>query len=592
LQDICYNSLIRQYSFLRLQDFIRTAMANPFIPQEDIVNRINRITGVTGGRQYSTPLPANKIPKQPGTSLVPAGQRVSSGPDARVTKDFFRQPSQPTNSFYGADASYDGPVQQGKGLSPTVKPQIDPYTGQPIKPAFQGVRNFAGKVGNTVGNAAKRVGNFVKGAVTDPVSLYGMADSVNQAALEYNMQQGNLGLKDIPRMALSSASRFPEMIANRLAPRDNSKGSDTIESLVQTVTGSIAPQTKPVQDKANIVNTLGADKLKPTVNKQYNSGSMDESEAKALFDEFDKIPENKDPIVTSVNTVMKNGVPTYTANIAPGQNSSGSTVLGGGQQASINTSAGNKFLQSQPVQPSSKLHPDASNGYRVTYDDLVNAGQQNEGGIDVYHGSTLENVSTNGYGGRGTMPTYHPESSPAPEVYQPRGLSKTEIVGLRRNGVNLSDLADYEQAKVQASQYNYLDWAAREKARNGDLEGAQAIQMQMKELGAKIASDQADRGLRKQALALERDKYNSSLVPKQVTPEYMPIYDERTDADGVRSKRLVGHTNKNTGLFEPIDEAKMPRNDRAIYEKYQQALKAGHNQEEALKAYFSDMGYN
>jgi hypothetical protein len=490
-------------------------MANPLIPQEDIVNRINRTTGVTGGRQYSTPLPANKIPKQPGTSLVPAGQRVSSGPDARVTKDFFRQPAQPNNSFYGADASYDGPVQQGRNLSTNLKPKIDPYTGQPVKPAFQGVRNFAGKVGNTVGNA-------VKGLVTDPVSLYGMADSVNQSALESNMQKGNLGLKDIPRMALSAASRFPQMVANRLAPIDNSQGSDTVDSPVQTVTGSIAPQTKPVQ--GNIVGNVNIPDS--TINPVFQQRSLAPDAYQNTVDSG-TIPANNQATQRQIQ---------QRRSLAPvGDNTGvfmGDFKLAKGKDANGRT---NWEQQPQRVLTVNDEFQDMSDP----------ASQTALAQSDANFARSAPRYNNGGQGGSGV--------GPVTQVY--RGSERTDYA-FDENG----------DPYVVPQKNSELDLKMK------DAQASQSLVAQ---------KAQRDYEMDQKKLGLEERRLNASLQPRPVAPDYAPIYDETADSMGGTTKRLAGGYDKTTGQFKPVDNGGQTREFKALFDKYQKALSAGMPKEQA-----------
>jgi hypothetical protein len=275
-----------------------------------------------------------------------------------------------------------------------------------------------------------------------------------------------------------------------------------------------------VDDKANAITTSGranlspdsvSDKLNPDTQKQYNKGKFSDSEFKALIDEFDKMPENKEPIVTSVNTVMKNGVPTYTANIAPGQNSSGSTVIGGGRPTSINTNSGNQFLNSQPVQPSSKLNPDARNGYKVTFDDLVNSGNQSSNDnvngnnqVTVHNGGDSSVHDFNGKPG-GRNPYLMNVFESAPRIYQPSWDARDP---------------EMERVKVEASNYAYMNWLAKEKLRQGDYQGAEQLGLQMNELAAKMKTDQMNYELDKRKNEISERALNESLKPKILPPQY------------------------------------------------------------------------
>jgi hypothetical protein len=541
--------------------------------------------------------------KPPSKALVPTGQGsippVTEG--FRVKDGFFRQPTNATGSAstggpnFTTAPNYEGTIPPNRSLAPTQAkvssgPTIDPYTGESIKPAFQDARNFAKGVGRNVGDFAKGMGNQVKsalkGSFTDPTFLYGIADSANQTALEQNINKGNIGLKDVPRMMLSGASRFPGMIAegvvdDRFVPlqegdelRSGARvGSNPPDIDFSNPTVNVGDERKltPLgRDNESIASVKNGD---ISSNKTYNSGNMNESEADSLINSFRTMPDNIDPTITSINQTMQNGVPSYKANIAPGQST---TVINNGKLSPLNTVTGNKFIQSQPAQRSSSSGPDASNGYKVTLSDLYNSGQNDGGGTSRNGGDVIihrgADTSVQNIGGRvgehyGRNPFIMNSYESAPRIYQPSG--------------NSSDPA-MERVKVDASNYAYMAWMAKQKLRQGDYQGAEQLGLEMSKLSAKMKADQMQHDLAAQRndrdyeldqkrLGLDEQKTKALLSPKPVSARYNmasdgTLYQAEGEGAADFNSRIPARNNSNNqqAWIDFYDESTTPEQKTKI----------------------------
>ncbi len=220
------------------------------------LERINRITGVTGGRQGSIPLSAQAAAEQ-----VPAPQ-VST----RLAPDLVAGMEQ--------GAQYTGPkpmqpsLTQKMGEAASYKPPvIDRYTGEVVKtPAWEGAGE---KLANTGKSLAGKAGNIAKSIVTDPTAIYGVADSVNEAALQNSIQKGTVGPMDVPRMVFSLASRAPLVIAKPLldgtGETGNVKASEQPQIDRKPVTTKLAPeQAQAVSAQAEALETKQTVESKPS----------------------------------------------------------------------------------------------------------------------------------------------------------------------------------------------------------------------------------------------------------------------------------------------------------------------------------------
>ncbi len=247
----------------------------------DALARINQVTGVTGGRQGSIPLSAQAAAAQaPQVSTRLAPDLVTGMEQgAQYTGPKPMQPS--LTQKMGEAASYKPPV-------------IDRYTGDVAQtPAWEGAGE---KLANTGKNLAGKAGNIAKSIITDPTAIYGVADSVNEAALQNSIQKGTVGPMDVPRMVFSLASRAPLVIAKPLLDNTGETGSVKADEQPQIARKPAAVKLAPeavqaVATKAEAPETKQSVKLKPPQYLEFtdSQGLLHQR----LNPEWANLPENR-----------------------------------------------------------------------------------------------------------------------------------------------------------------------------------------------------------------------------------------------------------------------------------------------------------
>jgi len=200
------------------------------------------------------------VPKEPGTSLVPAGERVSSGPEVKVKEGFFNEPK-PKPDVNFTNRPSDGSTMaknrqialvEGEGVNRPVTPEAAPYT--PKERVLDPAKMSKEAKAYVNGPAPKpSLMSNLKGIASGAVKGIGAQEAVGAA--------GNMAYNALPKSMVGNVLNAGRTLL--MGDTENAKRqlfglpAENLPPLSRAVVGALTPESKEVDGVA------GATKLEP-----------------------------------------------------------------------------------------------------------------------------------------------------------------------------------------------------------------------------------------------------------------------------------------------------------------------------------------
>jgi hypothetical protein len=242
---------------------------------QNIVNRINQLTGVTGGRQYSTPLPASKIPKP---NLAPNIKPTVASADTGIINDLFKKPTvqaatKPVATAPNVDTVVRdlftkpklNPVNAAKGLVKGVGYGLAAEAASNVNKKLiaddlsKGAFTDSSSRINDIGTAGRIGAQGVYNTLNDLPATFGVKGSYNGSPAQ-KFISGVGGYLFAPKNGLAPKEAQPEDEAGKQVGTSSAQVQADLgkPSLTDRLAPKIdSPINELVDDKTNAINTSG-----------------------------------------------------------------------------------------------------------------------------------------------------------------------------------------------------------------------------------------------------------------------------------------------------------------------------------------------